>query len=369
MTADLEAGADLVTTGLIAREIDKRTGKKKRVRKERPTRCANCNATLTGDFCHTCGQSSHVHRSLLHMFEEVLHGVLHFDSKSWRTLPLLIARPGLLTRRYIDGQRVRYVSPLALFLFCTFLLFFVFSVLGGSSDESSNLTDAERAQSRAESIAAIQSAKEEISKQTEALRGADAVSQTVIAANLDVANKALQVAEASLAATDQPDPEQAAGTKAGKTHINANFNIETGNPRLDAAIGHARENPELALYKIKNTAYKFSFVLIPLSLPFLWLMFFWRRGVTTYDHTIFCLYSLSFMSLLIVTVALLNSVTWLDDAGDYLLLYVPVHMFLQLRETHGLGFFATLWRTFALLASGGAAFLLFVLLVVAIAVT
>jgi hypothetical protein len=61
--------------------------------------CANCAAVLTGAYCHRCGQHGHVHRSLWHMLEEGLHGVLHFDTKSWRTLPLLIARPGLLTRR------------------------------------------------------------------------------------------------------------------------------------------------------------------------------------------------------------------------------------------------------------------------------
>jgi hypothetical protein len=43
------------------------------------------------------------------------------DAKGYRTLPLLIARPGVLTRRYIDRQRTRYVSPLALFLFWSLL--------------------------------------------------------------------------------------------------------------------------------------------------------------------------------------------------------------------------------------------------------
>src|SRR5579863_3982744 len=79
--------------------------------------CANCGSTLNGRYCHSCGQAAHLHRSLLHLLEELIHSVLHFDAKGWRTLPLLVVRPGVLTRRYIDGQRMRYVSPLALFLF------------------------------------------------------------------------------------------------------------------------------------------------------------------------------------------------------------------------------------------------------------
>ena len=104
MTVDIEAGGALATAGLAAKAIEGESGSKG---KKHPATCANCHAPLAGRFCHSCGQAAHVHRSIWHMLEEGLHGVLHFDSKMWRTLPLLVARPGLLTRRYIDGQRAR----------------------------------------------------------------------------------------------------------------------------------------------------------------------------------------------------------------------------------------------------------------------
>ena len=47
---------------------------------------------------------------------------------------------------------------------------------------------------------------------------------------------------------------------------------ETGIAWLDRAIHKARENPSLLLYKLQSNAYKFSWVLIPLSVPFLWLV-------------------------------------------------------------------------------------------------
>src|SRR5262245_40814230 len=94
-----------------------------------PHRCANCKTPVMGRYCHECGQAAHVHRSMAHIFEEVAHGVVHFETRSWRTLPMLFFRPGLLTRRYIEGQRVKYVSPLALFLFSVFLMFFVNSLI------------------------------------------------------------------------------------------------------------------------------------------------------------------------------------------------------------------------------------------------
>ncbi|HEX8957895.1 MAG TPA: DUF3667 domain-containing protein [Burkholderiaceae bacterium] len=102
--------------------------------------CANCQTPLTGPFCRMCGQQAHVHRSLLHLVEEFLHGVFHFEAKGWRTIPLLIFKPGILTRRYIDGRRKTYVSPLALFLFMVFLMFFVASL--GKPSESMRTADA-----------------------------------------------------------------------------------------------------------------------------------------------------------------------------------------------------------------------------------
>ena len=59
--------------------------------------------------------------------EELLHGVMHFDARIWRTLPLLAFNPGRLTREWVQGARTRYVSPLALFLFTIFVTFFILS--------------------------------------------------------------------------------------------------------------------------------------------------------------------------------------------------------------------------------------------------
>src|SRR6185503_13895415 len=48
---------------------------------------------------------------------------------TWRTLPLLMFRPGRLTREWVMGKRARYVSPLALFLFTVFVMFMALSYL------------------------------------------------------------------------------------------------------------------------------------------------------------------------------------------------------------------------------------------------
>jgi len=109
--------------GLLVDAVEKPTGHAG----EAHNRCADCGTETIGRFCHNCGNASHVHRTLLHLGEEILHGVMHFDSRSWRTLPLLVFRPGRLTREWCEGKRTRYVSPLAVFLFTVFVMFMLLS--------------------------------------------------------------------------------------------------------------------------------------------------------------------------------------------------------------------------------------------------
>ncbi len=139
-------------------------------------------------------------------------------------------------------------------------------------------------------------------------------------------------------------------------------------PELEKAVRHAAENPELALYKLKNTTYKFSFLLIPISLPFVWLMFFWKPGVTMYDHAVFVLYSLCFMSLLFVVLIPLAKIglDWLVVL--LVLLAPPVHMFVQLRGTYNLGKWGALWRTCMLLLVANIVLCVFVVLVLMMSV-
>jgi hypothetical protein len=121
---------------------------------------------------------------------------------------------------------------------------------------------------------------------------------------------------------------------------------------------------DLFLYRLKNTAYKLSFMLIPISLPFLWLMFIGRPAIAIYDHAVFSLHSLSFMSLLFATAAPLASLGMGSLVGMMVTAVPPLHMFMQLRETYQLSIFASLWRTMVLLCVAGAAFSLFLAFVV-----
>src|ERR1700710_430429 len=62
---------------------------------------------------------------LKHITHEALQDMAHFDTKIFKTLPVLIFKPGKLTENALDGKNNDYVKPLALFGFLNFLFFVI----------------------------------------------------------------------------------------------------------------------------------------------------------------------------------------------------------------------------------------------------
>ncbi|MET0543041.1 MAG: DUF3667 domain-containing protein [Variovorax sp.] len=88
--------------------------------------CANCGAMLSGEFCSACGQRHEPHmQPLSHFVAEAVEGVTHADSRLWRTLAYLLARPGMLTREFLAGRRARYMPPFRLYLVISVVFFLV----------------------------------------------------------------------------------------------------------------------------------------------------------------------------------------------------------------------------------------------------
>jgi len=95
-----------------------------------PRACLNCGSPMAQDFCPACGQAAidpdPTLRELLH---ELAAEFLLWDGKLLSTFRLLVTRPGELTREYLAGRRVRYISPLRLYLTCSVFFFLLRAVL------------------------------------------------------------------------------------------------------------------------------------------------------------------------------------------------------------------------------------------------
>lgn len=363
---DVDAAGGAVTGGLIAGAVEKPAGKAG----ERRTTCSDCGAAVSANFCAQCGQPTHVHRSLIHLGEELLHGVMHFDGRIWRTLPLLVFNPGRLTREWIQGRRTRYVSPLAAFLFTVFVMFFAFSFLGLGSDDKAPLPErraqaqAELAEARSGVVAAERAAAETAPGDRDEARFAASAARNVLTA-AEARAQALEDEAAGRPTTLRQDGHAPGSWQAQLSDAvkRGDIKVTAGDDAFNQKITKKLLNPDLALYKIQQAFYKFSFLLVPLSIPAVALLFLWKRGFSLYDHGVFVLYSLTFMALLgMVMVLVGRGPDWLGYAlGVPTTLAPPVHMYAQLKGTYGLSVASALWRTVALLFLSFAVLLTFVL--------
>lgn len=335
----IEGVGDAVTGGLLARTVEPQAGE---AAGESDSHCRNCGAELTGPHCRMCGQKGHVHRTITAIGHDLVHGILHLDGKFWRTLPLLAWRPGELTRRYVHGERAKFVSPMGMFLFAVFLMFAVLQIYGLSLSSLESGIQPRRALevARTELVSEIREVRED---RVELARGGSVnlEGRPANAADLDRHEVDLR---RQLAEIDN------VRTRMGLTGDDkSGSQFKTGWARLDAGLKKFNENPGLALYKLQNNGYKFSWLLIPLSVPFVWLLFFWTRRFRFYDHTIFVTYSLAFMSLFAILLTVLGFAGAPSAVIALAAIFVPpVHIFRQLKQAYQLHWGSALLRTFIL---------------------
>ena len=322
--SELEAVGDAVTGGLLARAVEPAAGEAGKDGHTHERNCLNCGCRLVGAFCHCCGQKAHLHRSLRAFAGDFIAGILNFEGKFWRTMPMLAWRPGEMTRRYIEGERARFISPVALYLFTVFAMFAVLNMTGTFNPNSAGYQSGLKADI-AENQAAL--AKLETERKAAAAAGQDL-------SELDrkIANR-------------KEDIEDSRKVLTGEAFTASEIDEDTPT-WVRPVIEQATQNPELLTSKIQDAASKFSWLLIPLSVPFLWLLFPLRRR-KLYDHTVFVTYSLSFMMMLVIVAGLLVA-AGATPVAAFLFFVPPFHMYRHLKGAYQLGRFSALVRTIAL---------------------
>jgi hypothetical protein len=340
----LDAVGDAVTGGLLARAVEPQAGEAGKDDGHTHEKCClNCGTRLSGPYCHACGQKAHVHRSVRAFFQDFVQGLFNFEGKIWRTLPMLAWCPGIMTRRYIAGERARFISPVALYLFTVFAMFAVLNFPGTLGPTGKNFKNGLQT-AIAEEQAAI--AKLEVERKADAAAGKD-----VAAIERKIAKHKEEIADTQRMLSGQPMVDAQA---------------DDGMPRfIRPFIEHAVDNPELVSMRVQDAASKYSWLLIPMSVPFMWLLFPFRRHYNTYDHAVFVTYSLSFMMMLVVLAGLLAAIGLAGWAG--LLFFVPpFHMYRHLKQSYELGRFSAIMRTIALVIFAFIAVSLFLAAAVAI---
>jgi hypothetical protein len=94
-------------------------------------RCANCGAVLHGPFCSACGQAvKPLDPPVRHFAKEFSQELLDVDGRVPRSFRRLFLSPGFLTREYLAGRRVPWLTPLRMYLLASVAMFGVLAMVG-----------------------------------------------------------------------------------------------------------------------------------------------------------------------------------------------------------------------------------------------
>jgi len=96
--------------------------------------CLNCNYVVENKFCPNCGQENTETRQSFHyLFTHFVEDLTHYDGSFWKTIKGLLFKPGYLTKTYLEGKRKKFVPPVKLYIFISFVTFLLPTLLPGPS--------------------------------------------------------------------------------------------------------------------------------------------------------------------------------------------------------------------------------------------
>jgi hypothetical protein len=325
--------------------------------------CLNCGTRLRGQYCGQCGQRARSRLiSLWQLVSEAFGDLLELDSRLWRTLIPLLARPGRLTRDYLEGRRARYMPPFRTYLVLS-LVFFVVAFFD-PRDDLSLLFEPEpepTPEEIAERAAHAEAAKQEIIDELAA--------EGIIVGSTDPDGRAAEIDEQ----TDKAIEERDGGFNIQIDDDTGNCNIDGGDLTNLPAWLKRRFTPErLERVCERVTADRGKtfagllldnipvalIVLLPLMALVLKILYPLSRRYFV-EHLLFFVHYHAFF-FLILTVQILfarvSGILRIPEAVAMLAivaasLYIPVYLYMAMRRVYGQGRILTFLKYVALVFS------------------
>ena len=297
-------------------------------------RCLNCGTVVTGKHCAQCGQSAETHvLSLKEVAGDVTHSLLHLDSRVWRSVKLLVRRPGELTREFIAGRHQLYIPPFRLYLAISILYFALQTLLPDFEDLKMSVSDKPPA---GEVVAPV------------GVGGAAGDAKAGNAAKKAAAEKIAQDLRKELEA------EGVGKTKGGKSLLsseNCQIDIfdDEGTSEFEKSLSAACRQMQADGGKrfaehFAATAPKLMFLFLPLMAAVA-LLFYWKPRRLYAEHLVLFLHNHAFTFLLLGVTAILTTLADLHFplsglfgfAAFMLWCYLPYYVFRSMRVVYGEG--------------------------------
>ncbi|MCO1334680.1 DUF3667 domain-containing protein [Microbulbifer sp. OS29] len=341
--------------------------------------CANCHSEILGPHCYACGQPV---KGMVRHFSSVIGDffdtLLAFDSRTWKTVPSLFLRPGFLTAEYFSGRRVRYVSPVRLFIFLCITSFFVTQL---NSDWAINFGNNEAVAVDVESAGkGYDDAVEKIRKVKEEHTGNSVLAATLEEIEHDLVNEQVDFKKDLNALNDnlrgingEPNDsdnitkeEITSGLNDTITELDEEFlqfkwlphSVEDWlNKKVDNAhknVERVMEDPNRFKKAFLGALPSTLIIMLPIFAMMLWVLYIFKHRLYM-EHLIVALHSHAFICLSILIANLFYSVS--EQLGGYaavssifdgllvlLVLWVPIYLFWMQKRVYQQGWFRTLCK-------------------------
>ena len=98
--------------------------------------CLNCRYVVENRFCSNCGQeNTDTRKTFYHLFIHFIEDLTHYENAFWKTIKNLLFTPSALTKEYLSGKRLSYLAPVRLYIFISFITFFLITVFPNKDSE------------------------------------------------------------------------------------------------------------------------------------------------------------------------------------------------------------------------------------------
>lgn len=303
--------------------------------------CQNCGHYVEEHYCTHCGQENVETRQPFHfLFTHFIEDFIHYDGSFWQTIKKLFLKPGVLTKEYLSGKRNSSVNPVKMYIFVSFVTFFIISIFPSHKTEYN-----------------------------------DTSNEPISIENTEKIQKAVNATIDTLQNKGFATVEQGAKIKSEfEKNKNINFLEEVNDESIENLQSEVKNNvpilspfiekyQELRKRKVSDEQLgeaivekslhvipKVLFVYMPLFAFFLWI-FYNKKKWWYFDHGIFTLHYFTVILLSILVYFLLNKLSDYIDSNavsaiialinTLIVLYLIVYFFLALKKLYNQGFIIT----------------------------
>ena len=305
--------------------------------------CLSCGVKTFGPWCHSCGQKNDdLRRSTFRLARDWVEDTFAFDSRMWRTLALMVAKPGHVPTSYAHGRRSRFTPPVRLFLVVSFLFFLVLSLTstlfvavelkpnaaaqGGAPMIAASVGEGESECDFTASVAFFVR-PQDVEIDRALWRSCQATLEAAARAELEEADTVVMAGEDGAVLQDEAAREEAMGLVS----------------RIIDGVSIAVEDPQSFNQEVNTWLPRVMFLMTPV-LAILLALFIRGRDALVFDHMVLSLYTHA-IGFAIVGAAILAAQAGFGFAFPAAMLLIGLYFTMALRRAYGRGWIKTVWTS------------------------